>query len=70
MSKYCSNCQCYIPDEWDSCPSCGKYYDEVLEKIKRGEGLSPLDYVQTKPFPIQTFPSSSFRNPFVNLISH
>ena len=22
--KYCSFCGCYIPDNWDNCPACGK----------------------------------------------
>ena len=22
--KYCSFCGCYIPDDWDNCPACGK----------------------------------------------
>lgn len=40
--KYCSRCGCYVPDLWDSCPACGtKEKSDVLQRIKRGEGLPP-----------------------------
>ena len=39
--KYCSFCGCYIPDNWDNCPACGKknythpeliiYYNEPID---------------------------------------
>lgn len=30
--KYCSFCGCYIPDNWDNCPACGKrnYTPELI----------------------------------------
>lgn len=30
--KYCSFCGCYIPDDWDNCPACGKrnYTPELI----------------------------------------
>lgn len=29
--KYCLFCGCYIPDNWDSCPACGKFGRDILE---------------------------------------
>ena len=37
--KYCSFCGCYIPDDWDNCPACGKenytpeliYYNKTID---------------------------------------
>lgn len=27
--KYCKSCGCYIPDNYTSCPSCGKTEEDV-----------------------------------------
>ena len=37
--KYCLFCGCYIPDNWDNCPACGKrnytpeliYYNKTID---------------------------------------
>ena len=45
--KYCSFCGCYIPDNWDNCPSCGMenytpdviYYnkEDTFEALQKAE---------------------------------
>lgn len=40
--KYCSFCGCYIPDDWDNCPACGKenytpeliYYNRTIDIVE------------------------------------
>lgn len=54
--KYCKFCGCYIPDNYNVCPACNKddVRDEVLEAIKNGYGLNPIEYVCTIPLPTKT----------------
>ena len=57
--KYCSFCGCYIPDDWDNCPACGKrnyipeliYYNRTIDidvnKTLHGivDGNIPFRYI-------------------------
>lgn len=56
MSKYCDQCGCYIPDEWDKCPSChtiskkphiaivghGRPPSALAQSILLGERIPPI----------------------------
>ena len=51
--KYCERCGCYIPDLWDSCPSCGNHNDPVLNDIKSGRGIAPFGNLHPAEIPVE-----------------